>query len=214
MSYGPNWTVRQRLLTEGWGVREFDGFHSVEQNVSFICFTFLLILIVFLFFGRGHPIVFKLQYKNEIKFVLWHNYLFILLLHWLLLSAWLGHHQASTYKNLKMLVRIVWLVNLRLKKSNEMQQYADIYLLLNYSTCFGRPSRPSSAVHKTRCSLWYRSYCLGSKLPQTWPNNEACSPDSMICTRGCNSNFMYPDTTPPKPNHNVTHRIRAIQLMK
>ena len=36
-----------------------------------------------------------------------------------------------------------------LKKSNEMQQYADIYLLLNYSTCFGRPSRPSSRVHKT-----------------------------------------------------------------
>jgi len=30
-----------------------------------------------------------------------------------------------------------------------VQQYADIYLLLNYSTCFGRPSRPSSGVHKT-----------------------------------------------------------------
>jgi len=30
-----------------------------------------------------------------------------------------------------------------------MQQFADIYLLLNYSTCFGRPSRPSSGVHKT-----------------------------------------------------------------
>jgi len=30
-----------------------------------------------------------------------------------------------------------------------MQQYADIYLLLNYSTCFGRPSRPSSGIHKT-----------------------------------------------------------------
>jgi len=30
-----------------------------------------------------------------------------------------------------------------------MQLYADIYLLLNYSTCFGRPSRPSSGVHKT-----------------------------------------------------------------
>jgi len=30
-----------------------------------------------------------------------------------------------------------------------MQQYADIYLLLNYSTCFGRLSRPSSGVHKT-----------------------------------------------------------------
>ena len=39
--------------------------------------------------------------------------------------------------------------NSRLNKSNKMQQYADIYLLLNYSTCFGRPSRPSSAVHKT-----------------------------------------------------------------
>ena len=30
-----------------------------------------------------------------------------------------------------------------------MQLYADIYLLLNYSTCFGHPSRPSSGVHKT-----------------------------------------------------------------
>jgi len=37
----------------------------------------------------------------------------------------------------------------RLKKSNEMQEYADIYLLLNYCTCFGRPSRPSSWEHKT-----------------------------------------------------------------
>jgi hypothetical protein len=39
--------------------------------------------------------------------------------------------------------------NFRLKKSNKMQQYANIYLLLNYSTCFGRPSHPSSGVHKT-----------------------------------------------------------------
>jgi len=30
-----------------------------------------------------------------------------------------------------------------------MQQYADIYLLLNYSTCFGLPSHPSSGIHKT-----------------------------------------------------------------
>ena len=34
--------------------------------------------------------------------------------------------------------------NFRLKKSNKMQQFADIYLLLNYSTCFGRPSRRPS----------------------------------------------------------------------
>jgi hypothetical protein len=39
--------------------------------------------------------------------------------------------------------------NSRLKNSNEIQQYADIYLLLNYSTCFGRPSRLSSGLHKT-----------------------------------------------------------------
>jgi len=36
-----------------------------------------------------------------------------------------------------------------LKKFNEIQQYADIYLLLNYSTCFGRLSCPSSGVHQT-----------------------------------------------------------------
>ena len=30
-----------------------------------------------------------------------------------------------------------------------MQLYADIYLLLNYTTCFGRPLRPSSGIHKT-----------------------------------------------------------------
>ena len=39
--------------------------------------------------------------------------------------------------------------NSMLKKSNKMQLHADIYLLLNYSTCFGRQSRPSSGVHKT-----------------------------------------------------------------
>jgi len=32
--------------------------------------------------------------------------------------------------------------NFRLKKSNEMQQYADIYLLLNYSKCFGASILP------------------------------------------------------------------------
>ena len=30
-----------------------------------------------------------------------------------------------------------------------MQQYAGIYLLQNYSTCFGCQSYPSSGVHKT-----------------------------------------------------------------
>ena len=40
-------------------------------------------------------------------------------------------------------------LNTRLKNSKKMQQYADIYLLLNYCTCFGRPSRPSPGVRKT-----------------------------------------------------------------
>jgi len=56
----------------------------------------------------------------------------------------------------------------RLKKSNKMQQYADIYLQLNYATFFGSPSRPSSGVHKT-----------------------AVAASGMICTRGCNYSFMY-----------------------
>ena len=34
-------------------------------------------------------------------------------------------------------------------RSNNMQQHAGIYLLQNYSTCFGCPSHPSSGVHKT-----------------------------------------------------------------
>ena len=32
---------------------------------------------------------------------------------------------------------------------NEMQQYAGVYLLQNYSTCFGCPSHPTSGVHQT-----------------------------------------------------------------
>jgi len=43
---------------------------------------------------------------------------------------------------------LVYLSTCSLKKSSEMLQYADFYLLLNYSTCFGCPSRPSSGVHK------------------------------------------------------------------
>ena len=34
-------------------------------------------------------------------------------------------------------------------RSNEMEQYAGVYLLQNYSTCFGRLSRPSSGVRQT-----------------------------------------------------------------
>ena len=62
-----------------------------------------------------------------------------------------------------------------LKKSNKMQQHEDIYLLLNYSTCFGRPSLPLSGVHKTaftaygtdhtvKYKSWTRSVILTYRL--------------------------------------------------
>jgi len=60
-------------------------------------------------------------------------------------------HTCTLTKTQKCLIYIRGPVhrNSSLKKYNEMQQYADIYLLLNYCTCFGRPSHPSSGVHKT-----------------------------------------------------------------
>ena len=36
-----------------------------------------------------------------------------------------------------------------LVRSNKMQQYVGIYLLQNYSTCFGCPPHPSSRVQET-----------------------------------------------------------------
>jgi len=65
--------------------------------------------------------------------------------------------------------------NSRLKKSNEMQQYADIYLLLNYCTCFGRPSRPPSGVHKIVVAASGTDHAV-------WG-----------ARRVCNYSFMYPD---------------------
>ena len=64
---------------------------------------------------------------------------------------------------------------LELKRSNKMQLYADIYLLLNFSKCFARPSRPSSGVHKT-------VFAASGTEPYLVTFEEACSPDSMICT--------------------------------
>ena len=76
-----------------------------------------------------------------------------------------------------------------------MQQYADIYLLLNYSTCFRSPTRPSSGVHKTVVAasgtdhtIWGASFL---KRPYLVKFEKACSPDSTMCTRGCNYTFMY-----------------------
>jgi len=67
----------------------------------------------------------------------------------------------------------------RLKKSSEMQKSADIYLLQNYSTYFGRPSRPSSGVHKnvvaasgtdhTR-TIWGASFLKRDQISLTVPH--------------------------------------------
>ena len=56
-----------------------------------------------------------------------------------------------------------------------MQQYADISLLLNYSTCFGRPSRLSSGVHKTVAAvsgkdhtIWGASFFKLNQMRTGW----------------------------------------------
>ena len=53
-----------------------------------------------------------------------------------------------------------------------MEQYAGIYLLQVYSTCFGRPSRPSSGVYKTviaASGIGHVTYQVNDFLP-AWPN--------------------------------------------
>jgi len=79
-----------------------------------------------------------------------------------------------------------------------MQQYADIYLLLNYCTCFGRPSPQSSGEHKTVVAssstdhiIWRAIFFKRDQIRTYLVTfEEACSPNSMICTRGCNYSFM------------------------
>ena len=78
-----------------------------------------------------------------------------------------------------------------MNKSNKMQQYAVIYVLLNYSTCFGRPSCPSSEIHKTVVAasgtdhtiwdlIWSRLKKLASQIVRSVPQaatNVLCTPD-------------------------------------
>ena len=52
-----------------------------------------------------------------------------------------------------------------------MQQYAGVYLLQNYSTCFWCPSHPSSGVHITVTAASGTGHItyLCNSLPPTWP---------------------------------------------
>ena len=65
-------------------------------------------------------------------------------------------------------------------KSNKMQLYVDIYLLLIYSTCFGCPSRPSSGVHKTVVATSGTEHTITN--PYLVSFEEACFPDSIRVT--------------------------------
>ena len=57
-----------------------------------------------------------------------------------------------------------------LVRSNEMQQYAGVYLLQNYSTCFGCLSHPPSGVHKTVTAASGTGHITFQKnnLPPAW----------------------------------------------
>jgi len=59
-----------------------------------------------------------------------------------------------------------------LKISKEMQQYAGVYWLQNYSTCFGCLSHPSSGVHKTVTAASGTNLikCQSKNLPPACPN--------------------------------------------
>ena len=55
--------------------------------------------------------------------------------------------------------------------SNGMQQYAGVYLLQNYSTCFGCLSHPSSGVRQTVTAASGTGHitCQSKNLPPAWP---------------------------------------------
>ena len=57
-------------------------------------------------------------------------------------------------------------------RSNDMQQYAGVYLLQNCSTCFGCLSHPSSGVQGTVTAASGTGHitCQSNNLPPAWPN--------------------------------------------
>ena len=57
-------------------------------------------------------------------------------------------------------------------RSNEMQQYAGIYLLQNYSTCFGCLFQTSSGLHQTVTAASGTGHitCRSNNRLPAWPN--------------------------------------------
>ena len=57
-------------------------------------------------------------------------------------------------------------------RSNELQHYACVYLLQNYSIYFGCLSHPSSGLHQTVTAASGTGHitCHSNNLPPAWPN--------------------------------------------
>ena len=62
---------------------------------------------------------------------------------------WMNSKCCWNKKNSEFYIHVSMHRNSILIRFNKTQQYAGVYLLQNYSICFGCPSHPSSGVHKT-----------------------------------------------------------------
>ena len=72
-------------------------------------------------------------------------------------------------------------------RSSEMQQYAGVYLLQNYSTYFGCLSHSSSGVHQTVTA----ASGTGHSVRTTTFRQEGCCSDTMTYTKSCSYSLMY-----------------------
>jgi len=82
-------------------------------------------------------------------------------------------------------------------RSNQMQQYAGIYLLHNYSTCFGCISHPSSGVPQTVTAASSTGHSVRATtfrqcglIRPRWRKFVALTRD-MTCTRSFSYSLIY-----------------------
>jgi hypothetical protein len=130
-----------------------------------------------------------LSQKHLLSIVLWQIAVIKARINWGLFTRsptfiyWIN----TTHNNVLLLI-----LRPKLKKSNKMQQYADLYLLLNYSTCSGVHCTQSSVVHKTVVAasgtdhtVWGASFLkrdqirtgVGPAVPHQAATTVLCSPD-------------------------------------
>ena len=93
---------------------------------------------------------------------------------------------------------VSWLlVEYILIRSNEMQQCAGVYLLQNYSTCFGCLSHPSSGVHQNVTAASFTGHSVRatifrqrSLIRPRWQKVVTLTRD-VTCKRNCSYSLMY-----------------------